>query len=211
MKILIVAPQSELEVQQEIVDAIGGDGDQTKVLSGSVSIRMFLDTVQTWRPDAIHFAGHGADSRILFEDGVIDASLVADAVRSIGGVKLCIFNSCESLNMALACYMAGAAYAIGWSDQVSNDVATSFAFTFWASWKMSGSVHGAFQTGRESVRYFPNHHMPSLLNGRGDAYTSQMKDLQREVDRLTRLTYWLSGLLVLSISFGFLNAVWLHI
>jgi len=38
-----------------------------------------------------------------------------------------------------------------------------------------------------------------------------MKALQREVDRLTRLTYWLSGLLVLSMSFGFLNAVWLHI
>jgi len=53
--------------------------------------------------------------------------------------------------------------------------------------------------------------MPSLLNGRGEAYTSQMKALQREVDRLTRLTYWLSGLLAMSIVFGFLNAVWLHI
>lgn len=212
MRLLIIAPRSNLDTQSEILDAVG-EGGETNILHGAVTLRAALATIKDWKPDAIHFAGHGDTMRLAFEDGNLDAALLADAIRYAGTVNLCLFNSCESLGgVALACYMAGATYAIGWQDEVNNATAVAFSFSFWASWKMSGDIAAAYRTGREAVIWgFPGEQTPGLLNGRGQTHREQMTDLRNQVDRLTRLVWWLSGLLACTMIFILLDAFWLHI
>jgi hypothetical protein len=211
MRLLIIAPRSNLDTQSEILDAIE-ETSETNILHGVVTVRAAIETIKAWKPEAIHFAGHGDDARLAFEDGNLDAALLADAIRYTGTVRLCLFNSCESVNVALACYMAGASYAIGWQDEVSDREAVAFGFAFWASWKMNRDIAGAFRTGREAVIWgFPGAQAPALLNGRGEAFREQMAEMKAHVDRMTRLVYWLSGLLAGTMLFALLDVFWLHL
>lgn len=193
MRLLIIAPESDLDTYSEILDAVGESN--TKILHGSVSVRHALDAIEDGTFDAFHFAGHGEEMRISFSDGHLDAALLADAIRKHGKVRLCLFNSCESLGTALACYMAGSTYAIGWQDMVGDRVAVTFAYAFWSSYKMSGDIGGAYRTGREAVLWGhpDNRLLPALLNGRGQAAQDEMATMGVDLKNSNRLV-WLMGL-----------------
>jgi hypothetical protein len=192
MQLLIIAPESDLDTHSEILDAVGTSN--TKILHGVVSVRQVLDAIEGGQFDAIHFAGHGEEMRLHFADGHLDAALLADAIRKHGRVTLCLFNACESLGTALACYMAGSTYAIGWQDMVNDRVAVTFAFAFWASHKMSGDIGGAYRTGREAVLWgHPDNRLfPSLLNGRGQVVQEKMARMTNDV-QFSRRVVWLIG------------------
>jgi len=134
--------------------------------------------------------------RLEFTDGHLDAALLADAIRKNGRIQLCLFNSCESLGTALACYMAGATYAIGWQDDVEDRIAITFAFTFWASYKMHSSIGDAYRTGREAVIWgYPGKQTPALLNGRGQIAQDKVQSLLAEIVSTRRMAWIACGLL----------------
>lgn len=194
MQLLIVAPSSDLDTHGEILDAVGAGN--TKILHGNVSVREVLDAITDGPYDAIHFAGHGAAMRLDFTDGHLDAALLADAIRKNGKVQLCLFNSCESLGTALACYMAGSTYAIGWQDLVDDKVAITFAFTFWASYKMHSSIGDAYRTGKEAIIWgYPGKQTPALLNGRGQIAQDKLQSLSNEIVITKRFAWIICGLL----------------
>jgi len=203
MKLLIIAPGSNLNVGTEIIDAVGSSGSDTKILHGTVSIRHVLDTIASGEFDSFHFAGHGDETRLMFSDGTLESSLLADAIRKNGNVVLCLFNSCESMGIASLCHLAGSSYAIGWQQGVRDDVAVTFAFAFWASYKMSGQIHDAYNTGREAVIWgYPGQQAPTLLNGHSEAERVRNQALSKRII-LGNLGMWFLAL-ALSVSI-FLN------
>ncbi len=207
MRLLIIAPESDLDTHSEILDAVGANN--TKILHGVVSVRHVLDAIEEGLYDAIHFAGHGEEMRIIFSDGHLDAALLADAIHKHGRVRLCLFNSCESLGTALACYMAGSTYAIGWQDRVGDKVAQTFAYAFWSSYKMSEDIGGAYRTGREAVLWgHPDNRLfPALLNGRGQIAQDKMTKVTADLQNSNRLA-WLLGVLFASLA---LLDIYLHL
>jgi len=200
MKLLIIAPGSNLNVGTEIIDAVG---TESRILHGTVSVREALNTIATDEYDAFHFAGHGDETRLMFSDGPMESALLADAIRKNGNVVLCLFNSCESMGIASLCHLAGSSYAIGWQQEVRDDVAVTFSFAFWASYKMSGQIHEAYNTGREAVIWgYPGQQAPTLLNGHREAERVRNQALSK---RIILGNHWMWFLaLALSVSI-FLN------
>lgn len=227
MKVLAFVPESQLDIKAEIFNlASDEDGLEVKIEHGILSIRAAIDVIKSYRPDSIYFAGDSATMQLEFSDGLLDAALLADAVRYLGGTHLCFFNSCESMQMALACYMAGSSYCIGWHMKVADKAAGAFSSTFWTSWKMSHDINSAYETATAMLhRSFPSEETPLLFNGRGESFRNRMaeltgqnellieqvKVLKQQTDRLTRLVWWLSGLLLSAMAFVLLDVFWLHI
>jgi len=208
MQLLIIAPRSSLDVFAEVLEAAG---ESNNILHGNVSSREALDHVASGQYDRIYFAGDGDKTRLVFSDGLLDGALLADAVRHAGTIELAIFNSCESLGMALAAYMAGASYVIGWQDEVQDKAASTFGSTFWASYKMGSKIQRAYWTGREAViRNYPGQPTPILLNGQGVRFRQEVAELRQQIDRLMSMVKALIVALAVTLAIGAADIFWLH-
>jgi hypothetical protein len=193
MRLLIIAPFSDLETHSEVMDAVGPSN--TEILHGSISVKQVLEVIATGEFEALHFAGHGERQSLTFTDGNLDSALLADAIRRHGNVTLCLLNSCQSVGVALACYSAGSVYAIGWQDDVGDSVANTFAFAFWSSYKMNGNIVDAYKTGRESVIWgHAGSQTPALLNGRTREAMNTIESLTREISKARYVTVGLFGI-----------------
>jgi hypothetical protein len=96
-----------------------------------------LGALYTVNATVIHFGGHGDDRSLSF---VLDQELLAQTVPVTADqlvailrefpqrIRLCVFNTCNSAQIALDIVAAGAVdFAIGWRGRVPDAVAISFA------------------------------------------------------------------------------------
>jgi len=196
MKLLIVAPKSNLNTFSEILDATGPG--ETRVLHGTVTVREVMTEIRTGQFTHIYFAGHGDDQSLMFSDGLLNKALLADSIQAAGAIILVLFNSCQSLGPALAAYGAGVHYVIGWQGNVSDSAAINYAYAFWATYRLSNDVHVAHRTGREAVIFGnPGHETPDLINGRNSGYQQRVESLQAQVSRQRQ---WLFVLMVTTVA-----------
>lgn len=194
MKLLIVAPQSNLNTFSEIIDAVGvGD---TRILRGIVTVREVMTEIRTGQYTHLHFAGHGDNQALEFSEGRMNKSLLADSIQAAGTIELVLFNSCQSLGPALAAYGAGVPFVIGWQGDVLDSAATNYAYAFWATYRLSKDAHVAHRQGREAVIFAnPGHETPDLTNGRNQTYQKQIQLLRTQVERQRQ---WIVVLMVLT-------------
>lgn len=184
MKILIVAPDSDLNTQVDLIAAMGGN--MATPLHGVVPVREVLNEIASGNYDAVHFASHGDRNALLMSDGTIDEDQLENSIKrsSDNGrqIKLVFLNACQSITTAIYIHSpkeGSPSFVIGWRTDVQDAVATSFAVRFYETLRLNDEdVHDAFDSGVAAIRRsYPEVESPLLLNGRLQDIRIAMNDL----------------------------------
>ena len=109
-----------------------------------------LDDFNEFRPAILHFSGHGNDAGLAFEDEsgsiqALDNSMLGRLLEAAGGgVRLIIFNSCDSSAQAKVA-IDYVDLAIGMDSALDDEDAKVFAGQFYNSLGFGRSVGDAFR------------------------------------------------------------------
>jgi len=176
MKVLIVAPFSDLATLTELISAAGQN--TPTILNGTVTHRELLATLKTAEFDIVHFAGHGETMTLEMSDGLLSIDMLASAISK--HPTLVFLNACKSLPAAAAMYSYGTGYAIGWRDDVPDRIAEEFAVVFYRTLALNGGqIRKAFDTAEDGIqRSHPGAEMPTLLNGRMTSIVRELEDFK---------------------------------
>jgi hypothetical protein len=119
----------------------------------ATQVRDVIDALNRYRPDVVHFSGHGGDGALLFEGpngapqalaGDHLALLLQAAPKSI---RLVVFNACHSADQAAAA-TDFAEFAIGMERSIDDQAAKEWAGQFYGSLAAGGTVDLAFRQAR---------------------------------------------------------------
>jgi hypothetical protein len=101
LRVLVVAPaHSDLPNVAAEVAAVAGHHEAV-VLPGVVRDRDIAAAIEAGPYDVVWFASHGSSQGILLSDGLLSIDGVGQYVRT-AAAGLCVLNSCESEEVALA-------------------------------------------------------------------------------------------------------------
>ncbi len=115
-----------------------------------------LDDLNEVRPAILHFSGHGDQSALAFEDASGATAPLDNAVlgrlldAAAGGVRLIVFNSCESASQAKLA-VQHVDLAIGMDASIDDEDAKVFAGQFYSSLGFGCSVADAFRQAKVQV------------------------------------------------------------
>lgn len=116
----------------------------------------FLDALNEFRPNIIHFSGHGGGQTLLFDNEAvydnggeeIDFSLINDVVSATNEVPaLLVFNACDTLNGA-DIFLQNVSAVVAMSDSIDDAAAVFFATRFYAAIANGQSVGAALKQGK---------------------------------------------------------------
>jgi hypothetical protein len=182
MRILIVAPDGDLQNLAELIEAVGEN--IATPLRGTVTARELLQRLRSEQFDAVHFAGHGESMELGLSDGPLSIELLSSAIQEGTHPRLMFFNACASLPAAASLHGYGVGYTIGWrQDEVPDNAASSFAVTFYNSLRLNGgNVRRAFDSAIDMMRrHFPETEEPIIINGRMAALLAEVVELRASV------------------------------
>lgn len=141
MKILLVAPTTELEYRDEEVAAVV-NALQPTLLSGNVSVTSLIEHAnRKW--DLIWFASHGTKDGVLLSDGILPTSQLTTIVRS-SGAEAVFLNTCESFPVALALQNELQVSVVCTVQEVPDAAAYVTGRVFAEGLAGGKSVHGAY-------------------------------------------------------------------
>mgnify|MGYP001599218758 CR=1 FL=1 len=98
MKVLLVAPRTDLLLVNEEVQSVLRSGLMVTPLIGTVTSRDLLKEIVSGNYDVLWFATHGDATGVLLSDGILSASELVPQVRE--RFRLVVLNTCQSLNVA---------------------------------------------------------------------------------------------------------------
>ena len=128
-----------------------------------------IDQINRFRPNILHFAGHGNENAIALEDQngnavLVNADQLARLVKNARGLQLVVWNSCESHLLAerSALYVPA---AIGMADTIRDDVAKAFSVQLYSSLAEGESVDSAFEQAQMAIGFagLPGDDLPRLF------------------------------------------------
>lgn len=209
MKILIIAPDSDLNTHVDLIAAMGGNTATS--LHGIVPVREVLNAIASGQYDAIHFASHGEKDALLMSDGMIDEEQLETAIKRSADtgsqIKMVFLNACQSITAGIYIHSpreGSPSFVIGWRTDVKDEVAGAFAVRFYQALSANGEdVHDAFDSGVYAVRRtYPDAEIPLLLNGRIQdlriamndmivRFSSLEKELQKERTQTRIVPIWM--------------------
>lgn len=179
MRILLIAPESDLGTLAELIAAAGEN--QPTILHGWVGHREVLAALRRDVYDIIHFAGHGTTMRLELSDGPLAVEMFISAMEK--RPQLIFLNSCRSLAAAAQMHRHGANYVIGWRDEVNDKIAGEFAVSFYNTLKLNNNPLATFGTARSIlVEFYPEQELPVLLNGRMLTMEQEIEALRRKIE-----------------------------
>jgi hypothetical protein len=115
-----------------------------------------LDAMLRYKPDIVHFSGHGStDGALIFEDASGKAKPVSAAAlgmlfHALEGVRCVVMNACWS-NTHATQIAKDVDCVIGMARSVSDDTAIGFAAGFYRSLGEGKSVGKAFELGKVQI------------------------------------------------------------
>lgn len=98
MKVLLVAPRTNLEYADSEVQEILRSGLNVTPLLGTVNYRGLVRELSAPFYDVLWLCTHGGEEGILLSDGIVAPSLLAPLIR--GRFRLVVLNSCVSIDTA---------------------------------------------------------------------------------------------------------------
>ncbi len=141
-----------LEVQDEISKCRDREAIRL-VYEPDVSPRILIDAFQRYRPEIVHFSGHGSANHevvLASDDGasrLLQKDDLAELFRLQGeSVQVVLLNACYSEKQA-ASLLRFVPCAIGMSTAIEDEAAINFSRTFYRSIAEGESVRRAFETG----------------------------------------------------------------
>lgn len=125
-----------------------------------------------YRPQIVHFIGHGDEDGLKLEDHNRNISSISNEVLSdlfrlcSKDIKIVILSSCYSASQANA-ISKHIKYVIGMLDKIMNDAAIEFAVGFYDGLAGGRSIKDSFDFGCNAIQHlyknFPAHLIPVLL------------------------------------------------
>lgn len=116
----------------------------------AVRLSDITEALNRFKPDVVHFSGHGSDTVLVFDDPhgnpqPVDFAQFGMLLQAAAKpVRLALFNACDSAQQAvLATEFVDA--AIGMDTSIDDDAAKTFAGAFYNSLGYANSVAKAFQ------------------------------------------------------------------
>lgn len=195
---LIISPDMGLDVTEEIIQAASGFAP--KIFSGTVTRQRALEAISDGEYDIIHIITHGKEHVLQMSDGIIEADMLEHAISSAKATARVIFlNACRSAHTATSIYNhTNVAYAIGWTGDVSNQVAFTWARLFFEALRLNpNEITHAVQTANEAILKsyrIDADELPLVLNGRAramseenDLLRQQVADLREKAEKSDRL------------------------
>jgi hypothetical protein len=122
----------------------------------AVRTRDILDAMLRFKPDIVHFSGHGsADGALIFEDATgntkpVSAAALAMLFHALEGVRCVVLNACWS-NTHANQIAREVDCVVGMSRSASDDAAIGFAAGFYRSLGEGKSVGKAFELGKAQI------------------------------------------------------------
>lgn len=171
MSLLVIAPESDLSIEKEVIGALAA-GNPT-ILYGYVSAREFLREM-SGDYKYIFISSHGKNDALTMSDERVDISRIENVFthRPPESSPILVFiNACNGIELASRLWHipeGGPSYVIAWAYAVMDDVASGFAVRFWEAMIVNGmNVRESFDTAcRSTKNEHPNAQLPVLLNGR---------------------------------------------
>lgn len=130
-----------------------------------------LQYLNEFRPQVVHFSGHGSDREELILHDAADRAMpvAAEALRALfatlgDNVRLVVLNACFSQPQAEA-IVQSIDCAIGMTRAIGDEAAIVFAASFYRALGFGKSVQNAFEQGRTALllRGIPEDTTPQLL------------------------------------------------
>ena len=108
----------------------------------------FVRKITEWKPDIIHFSGHGTSDGLLLqrEDRLTAKQLKELLVNQEKTIQLLFLNACDSADLIpeLEDCPDKVQYIIGNEGEISEDIATDFALIFYKYYKVLKNIPQAF-------------------------------------------------------------------
>ncbi|MCH9741393.1 MAG: CHAT domain-containing protein [Epsilonproteobacteria bacterium] len=137
----------------------------------STRIEDLVEALNQEQPDIIHFSGHGnSKGELIFTGDDVDNNAISSKVLAnlfkvtSNNVKLIFLDACHS-NVQAETLNSEIDYVIGMSGFISEEVATTFASNFYASFASKRTVKEAFEQAKIIVEIKHPHEkkVPQLL------------------------------------------------
>ena len=184
MRVLLVAPRTDLLLVDEEVQDILSSGLEVTPMLGTVTQAELTRALRTDPYDVLWLATHGSNAGVVLSDGPLSASALAALVRD--RIKTVILNSCESLMVAQQIQNETAAEVVATVAPVPDAEAyrTGSLFADWLA--RTGDVAAAFQSSRPGGNRIYVHLANtgrSVVENKG----AQAGGLSGKVDRIERI------------------------
>lgn len=183
-------------IENTLDEAKAGNSFKIKKISAATG-KDLSDMLWSFKPNIIHFCGHGEKNNLLFVDDdsgktheIAKADLIALFEQYAEGIQCALFNTCESAELA-AGMVEHIDYAIGMNEPVWDDTSLNFATGFYRGLFKTGEIEKAFQYGLLAVKFAnlsEQQHVPVLkmkqkIKEKSSADTSQnfLADYQYDV------------------------------
>lgn len=166
MKVLILAsnPRKDLDLDREIRDLKqviekSQNREQFEVIDElAVRVRDLQDLLFRYRPQIVHFCGHGAGEQGLVFEGEegeeqwVQTQAISDLFRLFSNsVKCVLLNACYSESQANA-IVEHINYVIGMQQEIRDDAAIAFSKGFYRALGYSASLEEAYEFGCNAIQ-----------------------------------------------------------
>jgi len=147
------------------------------IISPAADAKSMLKGINDFRPQVVHFSGHGGAGSIWLDDGKIDNS-IGDAMKfdllaeTLGATdsppRLLVLNACNTL-VGADVLLNTAEVVIAMADSISDVGAGTFATQFYAAIASGQSTAVALKQGKVALKAasLRDAHLPEMIHRRG--------------------------------------------
>jgi CHAT domain-containing protein len=147
------------------------------VISPAADAKSVLKGINDYRPQVIHFSGHGGGGSIWLDDGKVHKSvggamkfdLLADTLAATDSrPKLLVLNACDTL-IGAEVLLDAVEVVIAMSDSISDVGAATFAAQFYAAVASAQSTYVALNQGKVAMKIasLSDAHLPEMIHRKG--------------------------------------------
>ena len=179
--LLVTNPDSRASLQTGVEARYIDEGIRLESKTGDVDLKVvlaptldtLLDTLNSYRPDIIHFSGHGGGRALLFDnesagdDGgtVLDFDMIARVVSATSAApKLLVLVACDTVDGADR-FLDAVPVVIAMSDAIDDEAACEFSKRFYRSLSAGATIADSLNQAKlvlESKGY-EDANLPSLV------------------------------------------------
>lgn len=187
MRVLLVAPQTDLPLQQAEVQRLV-NVLSAKVVIGDVDCADVVDAISDYKPDVLWFSTHGDRDGIHLTNCLLDGDMLSSAIRGTN-TSLVVLNSCDSRDVAERIYAATSCHVVATVGKVDDRHAFVTAQRFAVLLSTGLKPYEAFQKARTPTFIY----VPDMSTNQGHSNGNGYEQLRRivaeqqmEIDRLSR-------------------------
>lgn len=148
LKILFIAPTSNLKTGDEILRAV--QGQTVSICDGYVDrgkAEQFLRAPVDW----IHFAGHGEVSVLEWSDGAVTVDELVGMLQPQIRLQGVVITACNSARTGAEIHNALHVPVVMCQSEISDPAAVRFSEAFYRALRGGGDIHRAVETGRTAL------------------------------------------------------------